>query len=170
MSAGTELLPAAAEGDGEHEAGVVLLVFAVAGHEHALAVGDVVEVVRMVAVTPLPEAPPSVMGVINFRGRVIPLVDVRSRIGAPPRDPDLSTPIIVVRSAEVAAGLVVDEVVEVLTVDRASLEVPAGVDGPAHAVCAVARVDDRLILVLDRERLWDGSHDLGLRFDSQTQT
>lgn len=162
-----EMLPGHDQDGGREPA--VLLVYRIAGREHALPVEDVVEVVRMVAATRLPEAPPWVVGVINFRGRVIPLIEVRSRIGEPVREPDLSTSIIVVRSAEMAAGLVVDEVLEVLTVPRAALDTPRRVDAPAHAVSGVARVDDRLILVLDWERLWDGSLDLAMRFDVQKE-
>jgi purine-binding chemotaxis protein CheW len=146
------------------DAGAVLLVFRVEGREHALPVKDVVEVLRMVAATPLPEAPPWVGGVINFRGRVIPLIDVRSRLGAPRREPDLSTPIIVVETNEVAAGLVVDEVVEVLALRSEAVDPPGRVTASAPAVAGVARQGDRLILVLDGERLCDGSVDLRLSF------
>lgn len=163
-----EMLPGHGPDSGRESA--VLLVFRIAGREHALPVEDVVEVVRMVAATRLPEAPPWVVGVINFRGRVIPLIEVRGRIGEPSREPDLSTPIIVVQSSEVAAGLVVDEVLEVLTVPRAALDMPRRVDAPANAVSGVVRVDDRLILVLDWERLWDGSLDLTMQFDAQKDT
>lgn len=137
---------------------VVLLVFRVDGREQALPVEHVVEVVRMVAATPLPEAPAWVVGVIDFRGRVIPLIDVRRRLGALPREPDLATPIVVVRVGEVAAGLVVDEVVEVLALPDEAVDPPAS----ATAVCRVARSGDRLILVLDPQRLCEGSADLGL--------
>jgi purine-binding chemotaxis protein CheW len=171
MTDGIQLLPATSRvAGGGDEAGVVLVVFQIVGREHGLRVGDVVEVVRMVAATPLPQAPPWVVGVINFRGRVIPLIDVRGRIGAPAREPDLLTPIIVVQNAQVAAGLVVDEVLEVLTVRSAALDVPRGVDAMAHAVDGVARVGDRLIVVLDWERLWDGALDLGLQFDARKDT
>lgn len=170
MTEAVDLLPAAARVAGGDGAGVVLLVFQIAGREHALRVEDVVEVVRMVAASPLPEAPPWVVGVINFRGRVIPLIDVRGRIGAPAREADLSTPIVVVQNPQVAAGLVVDDVVEVLTVQSAALDSPGGADAPAHAVCGVAHVGHRLILVLDWERLCDGALDLGLHFDAREET
>lgn len=139
-------------------AGVMLLVFRLEGREHALPVEDVVEVLRMVAATPLPEAPPWVDGVINVRGRVIPLVDLRRRLGAPRREPDVSTPIIVVQAAETATGLVVDEVVELLVLGSEALASPAPVTA-SSAVAGVAREGDRLILVLDRERLCAGSVD-----------
>jgi purine-binding chemotaxis protein CheW len=139
------------------------------GREHALPVEDVVEVLRMVAATPLPEAPPWVCGVINLRGRVIPLIDLRSRLGAPRREPDLSTPIIAVQANDVAAGLVVDEVVEVLALPREAVDSPDRVTAaaPASALSGVARRGDRLILVLDPQRLLEGSVDLRLPLDVQ---
>jgi purine-binding chemotaxis protein CheW len=150
---------------GEAAPSVVLLVFRMDGREHALPVEDVVEVVRMVAATPLPEAPVWVGGVINFRGRVIPLIDARARLGAPRREPDLSTRIIVVQTSEWAAGLVVDEVVEVLPVRAEALDPPGKATAGAAAVSGVVSEDDRLILVLDRDRLLEGSVDLRLPFD-----
>jgi purine-binding chemotaxis protein CheW len=136
---------------------VEVLVFTVNGHEHALPVEDVVEVVRLVAVTPLPEAPAWVAGVINMRGRVIPVIDLRTRLGLPPREPDLSTPIIVVGGSEPAAGLVADAAVEVLALPSAVVESPHRVPTPVPAVSGVARHGDRLILLLDSKRLCEGS-------------
>jgi purine-binding chemotaxis protein CheW len=136
---------------------VDVLVFTVGGHEHALPVEDVIEVVRLVAVTPLPEAPAWVAGVINMRGRIIPVIDLRTRLGLPPREPDLSTPIIVVGGSEAAAGLVADAAVEVLALPSAVVESPQRVPTPVPAVSGVARHGDRLILLLDSKRLCEGS-------------
>lgn len=149
----------------EEAAGVVLLVFRVEGRELALTVEEVVEVVRMVAPTPLPEAPPWVGGVINCRGQVVPLIDVRSRVGAPRREPDLSDAIIVVQTDEAVIGLVVDEVVEVLALRSGAVEPPGRVASTAPGVSGVAREGDRLILVLDQEHLCQGTADLRLPFD-----
>lgn len=145
-------------------AGAVLLVFRIEGREYALPVGEVVEVLRMVAATPLPEAPPWVAGVINFRGQVLPLIDLRSRLGTLRREPELSDAIIVVRADKVVTGLVVDEVVEVLPVQPGAVEPPSGVTSTALGVSGVAREGDRLILMLDEEQLCEGSIDLRLPF------
>ena len=147
---------------GEEASAVVLLVFRIGGREHALAVERVVEVLRMVAATRLPDAPPWVVGVINVRGRVIPLIDVRARLGAPGLEPETSTSVIVVQTDEVAAGLVVDEVVEVVAVRRDAIQRPDQVTAAARALAGVARHGDRLILLLDPERICEGSTDLRL--------
>jgi purine-binding chemotaxis protein CheW len=119
------------------------------GHEHALPVEDIVEVLRMVAPTPLPDAPPWMSGVINVRGRVIPLVDLQRRLGGPRLEPEVSTSIIVVGAGREAAGLMVDEVVEVLALPSHAVTVPGPLTAAATAVSGVARHGDRLILVLD---------------------
>jgi purine-binding chemotaxis protein CheW len=142
-----------------------LLILRMQGHEHALPVDDVVEVLRMVAATPLPDAPPWVSGVINLRGRVIPLVDLRSRLGAPGLEPDVSTPIVVVEADGATVGLVVDEVVEVLALPSEAMTLPGPVTAASTAVSGVARAGDRLILVLDWGRLCEGSADLRLPSD-----
>jgi purine-binding chemotaxis protein CheW len=152
---------------GEGRAGVMLLVFRMDGREHALPIEHVVEVLLMVAITPGPDGPPWVSGVINFRGRVIVLVDVRVRLGAPRRAPDVSTPIIVVQTGKTVAGLVVDEVVEVLALRSEAVDAPDRAIPVSPAVCGVAREGDRLILVLDRERLCAGSIGLRLPFDAE---
>jgi purine-binding chemotaxis protein CheW len=134
----------------------------VGGREHAVPVEDVIEVVRMVAVTPLPEAPPWIAGVINMRGHVIPVIDLRIRLGMSPRDPELSTPIIVVGRSEPAAGLIADGASEVLTFGSGALEAPHPRSTSAAAVSALAHQGDRLILLLDAERLCEDAAHLPL--------
>ena len=137
-----------------------LLVFRLDGREHALPLEQVVEVIRIVAVTPLPEVPPWVRGVMDVRGRVIPVIDLRVKLGMPARTPDLSTPIVVVETGGLPAGLVADEVVEVLALPDAAVEPPDQAAGHAGVVTSVARPGGRIVLVLDTEALCEGSHDL----------
>ena len=134
---------------------ICLVVFRLQGIEHAVPVGDVVEVVRMVAITPVAETPPWLSGVIDLRGRVIPVIDLRRRLGMVPREPDLSTPILVVEGNGVTAGLVADEVVEVLAL---------AAEGPAAPASAI-RYGERLLLVLDIDRICAGAAELALGVD-----
>jgi len=136
-----------------------VLIFKVEAREYALPVHHVVEVVRMIAITPLPEAPPWVDGVFNFRGRVVPVVDLRARLGIPRREPDLSTPIVITVAEAGLFGLVPDELVEVLPVSGHQLEASNGHTAASPAVAAMVRHRDRLLLVLDPDRLHDGSMD-----------
>ncbi len=140
-----------------------LVVFTLDGRELALHVEDVSEVLRMVAVTPLPEASGYVAGVINLRGRIVPVIDLRVRLGMAPREQDSSTPIIIVGGGEGAAGLVADGVVEVLSLPSEAVEPPSRLSAPV--VSGVAREDDRLIVVLDPDRLCEGYAHLRLPID-----
>jgi purine-binding chemotaxis protein CheW len=123
------------------------------GREYGLPIRDVAEVLRMVAVTPMPEAPAWLCGVINLRGRIIPVIDLRRRLGLPPNPPGLNTPIIVVEVADRAFGLVADAAIEVLTLPLAALTSPDRVTGPGHAIVRLAHIDGRVILGLDLEKL-----------------
>jgi purine-binding chemotaxis protein CheW len=132
------------------------LVFRLQTHDYALAIADVIEVLRMVALTPVPEAPAWLAGVVNLRGRVIPVIDLRRRLGLPPETPGLNTPIIVAQADGRPVGLIADSVSEVLTLGADAMERPDVLVGSGHAVAAMARAGDRLILVLDLPRLVAG--------------
>jgi purine-binding chemotaxis protein CheW len=134
-------------------AGLRVLTFRLDGREHGLAVGDVVEVVRMVAITPLPEGPAWVAGVLNYRGRVIPVIDLRVRLGLPRREPGLSTPLIVVDAGPRPAALLVDEADEVLALPADAVQPPDPAAAACPAVTGLARHGTRLIVLLDPARL-----------------
>lgn len=129
------------------------LTFRLSSGEYALEVGDVVEVLRMVALARMPEAPPWLAGLLNLRGRVIPVIDLRLRLGLPAQPIGLDTPIIVAQWAERPVGLIVDEVTEVLTLFSDALSAPDALTGADHPILAVARADGRLILLLDLKRI-----------------
>ena len=107
----------------------------------------------MVALTPLPEALPGVGGVLNYRGRVIPVVDGRTRLGLALRDPDPSALIVVVETNGSAAGVVVDEVLDVVALPGGAVQAPDGTYGGSPAVSAVAHRGDGLVVVLDCAQL-----------------
>lgn len=129
------------------------LTFRLSGGEYALDVGDVVEVLRMAALARVPEAPPWLAGLLNLRGRVIPVIDLRLRLSLPAQPVGLDTPIIVAQWAERPVGFIVDEVTEVLTLFSDALSAPDALTGVGHPVLAVARADGRLILLLDLKRI-----------------
>lgn len=86
-----------------------LVVFVLDGQRYALPLGTVERVVRAVEVTPLPEAPPIVMGVINIQGRVVPVVNLRKRFHLEERAIDPEDHFVVARSSTGAVALPVDE-------------------------------------------------------------
>jgi purine-binding chemotaxis protein CheW len=133
------------------------LTFRLEAGEYALDIRDVIEVLSMVALAPMPQAQPWLAGMLNLRGRVMPVIDLRRRLGLTPRPYGLDTPIIVVRQADRPVGLIVDEAVEVLTLSEQALAAPDALAGPDHAVRAIARLDDRLIMLLDLDRICAGA-------------
>jgi purine-binding chemotaxis protein CheW len=134
--------------------GGAVLAFEVAGQEYGLPVESVVQIVEMVAITPLPAAPELVIGVMNFHGRVIPVVDVRRRLHLPPQDYSLRTPIIISSMEGHIAGLVVDAVRGVVEVQPQQVQMPEqifapGTSPPSQLWAGVVRLSDGLLLILD---------------------
>lgn len=127
----------------------------IAQEEFALDVLCVQEINRMVEVTRVPKAPYFVEGVINLRGRIIPVLDLRRRFGLPASDRTDDSRIMVVLVRQRMVGLIVDEVVEVLRVPKLSIEPPPSVGNSAGAefTQGVGRIEDRLLIVLDLNRL-----------------
>lgn len=125
------------------------VTFALGSQTYGLNVGDAIEVIRLVAMAEPPEAPPYVMGLINIRGRVVPIVDMRLRLGMEPADYSLATPILVVRVNALTVGLIVDKVSEVLTLSGGMIEPPDGAFSQSRVVSGVAKIDAKLIFLLD---------------------
>jgi len=134
---------------GDHPTSVILL--RLEGHEYALPLACVVEVVRMAALAPVPDARAHVLGLLDLRGRVVPVLDLRRRLGLAPAEPGLSTPICVVEAGSRGFGLVADAVTDV----RPLLGPVEGLGGAPQdsPVAGVAHVDGRLVSVLDPARL-----------------
>jgi purine-binding chemotaxis protein CheW len=112
------------------------------------------EVLRAQEVTPVPQSPPEIAGLINLRGQIVPAIDMRRRLGLADR-PVLMQPMnMVVRTEEGAASLLVDEIGDVLDVDGAAFEsVPDNVAAEQRELIrGVCKLRDRLLLILDAER------------------
>lgn len=117
----------------------------------------------MVAITEVPESPQWLAGVINLRGRTVPVIDLRTRLGMARRAPDLDTAIVVAEAASRGpVGFIADEVIDVLTLPAASVDPVDELAGEAHPVSAVARNEERLVVILDPKRLAGGALDLEL--------
>lgn len=109
--------------------------------------------------TPLPNVPSHVRGVVNLRGVVLPVLDLRHRLGWGITDPTARHVIIVVRIGEQLQGLIVDAVNDIVTIPEDGMQpLPDIGDTPAaNFLEGLATIDDRLILVLALERLGDHS-------------
>lgn len=127
-----------------------LVVFQLGEEEYAIAVERVREVVKAERITRVPGAPPYVRGIINLRGRVVPVIDLRQRLGLDP-GPSQQARIMVVEDGPVLVGMLVDRASEVLRVRPEHLHPPEEVlqgDPSDRFVEAVANLDGRLIVVL----------------------
>jgi purine-binding chemotaxis protein CheW len=115
---------------------------------------NVQEVLRFQQMTPVPQAPRVIEGLINLRGQIVTAIDMRRRLGLPPRDGDKSPMNMVVRTSDGAVSLLVDEIGDVLDMDAATYERPPENLDPAarEIIRGVYKLKDRLLLVLDAER------------------
>jgi purine-binding chemotaxis protein CheW len=105
---------------------------------------------------PVPRAPSFVKGVINLRGRIIPVVDLRARFGMPEVEPTKETRIVVAESPSTRVGLIVDSVSEVLLVPTDAVEPTPAVAGGADAeyLRGIAKLGGRLVLLLELDGLF----------------
>jgi purine-binding chemotaxis protein CheW len=139
---------------------IQLVVFKVDRSEYALPVSNVGEILRMVAISPVPEAPAWLPGVINLRGRVIPVIDLRTRLGLPAVPVGVNTPILVTEAEGHTVGLVADAVNELLTVPLDDIAPPDELAAHGNTVESVARAGDRLILIFDLGQICGGAEKL----------
>jgi purine-binding chemotaxis protein CheW len=132
-----------------------LVVFQLGAEFYGVDIARVHEIIRLQAVTRVPRAPAFVEGVINLRGKVIPVVDLRRRFGLPTAEHTRASRIVVVEIGDQVVGVVVDGVSEVLRVNGATVEPPspvvAGID--SEYIHAIAKLDDRLVILLDLDRV-----------------
>lgn len=132
-----------------------LVSFNVGQECFAVDILSVQEINRMMALTQVPQSPPGVRGVINLRGRIVPVLDLRTRFGLEATEQNDASRIIVVEIQGSTVGFIVDEVHEVLRIDP-------GVVSPAPAITngvdstyikGVAKLNDRLLILLDLNQL-----------------
>jgi purine-binding chemotaxis protein CheW len=113
------------------------------------------EIIRPQKLTRLVKAPPFVEGVINLRGTVIPVIDIRRRFDLPLREIDFRTKLLIVSAAGTILGLVVDEVTEVMTISVENIKPPPAVvrGVGAEYLIGVCLVRDALVSLLNIERI-----------------
>lgn len=135
-----------------------VVIFGLAESSYAIDIAAVREIIRPQPITVVPQAPAHIVGVINLRSDVVPVLDLRARCGLPAGGEDRATRIVVVQVGEQSVGLIVDAVSEVTTIPGGMIEPVAGmVRGKAEQrlLRGVARLDERLVMLLDLERVVD---------------
>jgi purine-binding chemotaxis protein CheW len=132
------------------------VLFRAGSEEYGLPISLVSSIIRFETVTPVPRAPHAVLGVIDMRGRVIPVVDLGRKLFGTVFDPLPRSRIIVTEGSEGPVGLAVDGASEVATfVPEDLMAAPSGAVAPdiADAFEAVVHLGDRLIILLDLDRI-----------------
>ena len=132
-----------------------LVVFDLSTEAYGVDIGAVREIIRLQDITKVPRTPEFVEGVINLRGKVIPVVDLRKRFGLPAEAESKENRIVVVDIGAQDIGVIVDAVTEVLRIATESVEPPASVITTADSeyLLGIAKLDSRLIILLDLEQV-----------------
>ena len=144
---------------GENSGGIAqlqLVTFEVADEEFAVDILKVQEINRMMSLTRVPQSPPEVEGVINLRGRIIPVLDLRKRFGLGTANRNEHNRIVVVEVHGRVLGFIVDRVHEVLRISSSIVE-PAptmvcSID--SDFIAGVGKLEDRLLILLDLGKLF----------------
>jgi len=138
-----------------------LVSFHIGGEEFGLDILRVQEIIRIQALTRVPNSADFVDGVINLRGKVIPVIGLRKRFGLEDLPHDKQTRIIVVEIKGNVLGFIVDSVSEVLRIPKDTVEQPPRLGKVEREyVSGVGKLDNRLLILLDVDRLMSDSEDL----------
>ncbi len=134
---------------------IQLVVFDLASEFYGVDIGDVREIIRMQTVTRVPGAPPYVEGIINLRGQVIPVVDLRKRLELVVGEQTNESRIVWVTINEQDVGVIVDAVTEVLRIPISSIEPPSSMVSSVDSdyLRGIAKLESRLIILLDMTKV-----------------
>lgn len=134
-----------------------LVTFNLLGEEFGMPILDVREIIRMVDITPVPHAPAFVEGVINLRGQILPVIDLRKRFNLNSTELEEDTRIIVVEINNSLLGLIVDGVKEVLRIPSDSVSPPPQIVANgigAEYIKGIAHFDEKMIILIDLKRVF----------------
>jgi purine-binding chemotaxis protein CheW len=134
------------------------LTFVIGRETYGIDILFVTEIIGMQPITVLPELPDYMKGIINLRGKIIPVMDVRLRFRQAPQEYNERTCIIIVNSGAINLGLIVDAVAEVLTIPEPNRVAPPAMQGDYsnRYIKAIGKVEDQVKLLLDCDQLLSG--------------
>jgi len=141
-----------------------LVTFRLANEEYGLPITKVREINRLVPVTKLPQTPSFMEGIINLRGRIIPVIDLRKRFEMPITAHDDDARIIIVDISGQIVGVTVDAVTEVIRLNTGNIEPsPATVAVNSQYIEGVGKIDDRLIILLNIDKVLTNREELAVK-------
>jgi purine-binding chemotaxis protein CheW len=132
-----------------------IVVFDLAGETYGADIHAVREIVRMQEITSIPQAPPAIEGVINLRGQVNPIMDLRKRFGLTASEETKDSRIVVVDIGEQEVGLIVDAVAEVNRIPAEAIEAPSSVvtSPGTDYISGIAKFEGSMIILLDLDKV-----------------
>lgn len=133
------------------------LTFFVDDEQYGVDISRIKEIIAPINITHIPKTPPYVKGVINLRGSIIPVVDVRLKFGMDEKEMDMETAIIIYEVNNVSIGFIVDNVEDVLSIDSKNISdsprFGAGID--TSFIDSVAEVENDVIMLLNLEKIFE---------------
>lgn len=134
---------------------IQLVVFKLGREEYGISILQVQEIKRMTDITRVPRTPDYIEGVINLRGSVLPVIDLKKRLDLPHQDDTEDTRIIIVKIEDIAVGMIVDAVSEVMAINGENIEAPDTVVGgvSTNYLSGVGKQDNRLLILLNLEAI-----------------
>ena len=132
-----------------------LVSFKIGDEEFGVDILSVQEINRMSQITKVPNTSDFIEGVINLRGRVIPVMDLRVKLGMPRKEHGKNTRIVVVELRGQTIGFIVDEVSEVLRISKDITEAPPEMVGGVNSdyITSIGKLEDRLLILLDLDKI-----------------
>lgn len=129
---------------------VQLLAFTLDGEEYAIDITYVQEIIRLLDITRVPHASSYMSGVINLRGMIIPVMDIRKRFGLSEKNPDETTRIVIINWQGLMVGIIVDSVSEVIRISKGYVEQPPACSAEVNAryFTGIGKIGNRLLIML----------------------
>ncbi len=130
------------------------VTFMLDNEKYCIDVMQAQEVLHMSEITPVPGAPPYVIGIINLRGNVVTVIDTRKRFGLPSKDPDEISRIVIVKIRDCYLGMLVDSVADVVDLRHDEIESAPNVGNRASSqfIQGVASLQGELLIIIDLEK------------------
>jgi purine-binding chemotaxis protein CheW len=133
-----------------------LVSFKIGKEEFGVDINNVQEINRMLQITKVPNTPDFIEGVVNLRGRIITVIDLRVKLGLMKLEHGKNTRIVVVELKGQTIGFIVDEVNEVLRIPKSITEAPPKIVGSVNSeyITAIGKLEDRLLILLDLGKIF----------------
>ena len=138
------------------------LLFNIDDTKYGVSLEYVLEIINVQTITQVPGVAHYIKGIINLRGKIIPIIDVRLKLGLPEREYDDKPCIIVLNVNEVQVGVIVDRVSEVVNAENSQLSVPSEVgEATSRYLSSILELEDKIVLIIDCEKFFSSELDYG---------